>query len=37
MLKYDVTSIKYGYGSSAVKGIPVAGWLNYGLPTQTSK
>ena len=32
MLGYDVMSIKYGYGSSPVQGVPVAGWLNYGLP-----
>jgi rhodanese-related sulfurtransferase len=37
MLKYDVTAIKYGYGVSAIKGVPIAGWLNYGLPTETSK
>jgi len=33
MLGYNVTSIKYGYGLSPVQGVPVAGWLDYGLPT----
>jgi len=33
LLKYDVHSIKYGYGISPIKGVPVAGWLDYGLPT----
>jgi rhodanese-related sulfurtransferase len=37
LLGYDVTSIKFGYGLSPVKGIPVAGWLDYGLPTVSSK
>jgi hypothetical protein len=32
MLGYDVSSIKYGYGLSPVQGVPVAGWLDYGLP-----
>ena len=32
MLGYNVTSIKYGYGLSPVQGVPVAGWLDYGLP-----
>jgi rhodanese-related sulfurtransferase len=32
LLGFKVVSIKYGYGISPVKGIPVAGWLNYGLP-----
>ena len=26
-----------GYGLSPVKGVPVAGWLDYGLPTESSK
>ena len=30
-------SIKYGYGLSPIKGVPVAGWLDYGLPTVSSK
>jgi rhodanese-related sulfurtransferase len=34
MLGYDVTSIKFGYGLSPVPGVPVAGWLDYGLPVQ---
>lgn len=29
---YKVISIKFGYGISPVKYIPVAGWLDYGLP-----
>ena len=33
LLGYEVISIKYGYGSSPVKEVPVAGWLDYGLPT----
>lgn len=36
LLGYDVVSIKFGYGISPVKGIPVAGWLNYDLPTISS-
>jgi rhodanese-related sulfurtransferase len=32
LLGYNVTSIKFGYGLSPVKGIPVAGWLDYSLP-----
>jgi rhodanese-related sulfurtransferase len=32
LLGYNVISIKYGYGLSPIKGIPVAGWLDYGLP-----
>jgi rhodanese-related sulfurtransferase len=34
LLKYKVISIKYGYGLSPVMGVPVAGWLDYGLPTK---
>jgi len=37
MLGYNVISIKYGYGLSPVKGVPVAGWTDYGFPTVTSK
>ena len=37
MLGYNVISIKYGYGLSPVQGVPVAGWLVYGLPTVGSK
>jgi rhodanese-related sulfurtransferase len=33
LLGYNVTAIKYGYGLSPVKGVPVAGWLDYGFPT----
>jgi rhodanese-related sulfurtransferase len=33
LLGYNVTAIKYGYGISPVKGVPVAGWLDYGFPT----
>jgi len=32
ILGYNVISIKYGYGLSPVQGVPVAGWLDYGLP-----
>ena len=37
LLGYNVVSIKYGYGISPVKGVPVAGWVDYGLPVQKSK
>ena len=37
MLGYNVTSIKYGYGLSPIQGVPVAGWLDYGLPTESRK
>ena len=37
LLNYNVISIKFGYGLSPVKGVPVAGWLDYGLPTVSSK
>lgn len=37
LLGYNVTSIKFGYGLSPVKGVPVAGWLDYGLPIEKSK
>ena len=33
LLGYNVVSIKFGYGLSPVKGVPVAGWLDYGFPT----
>ena len=36
ILGYNVKSIKFGYGLSPVKGVPVAGWLDYGLPTESS-
>lgn len=32
LLGYNVISIKYGYGISPIKYIPVAGWMDYGLP-----
>jgi rhodanese-related sulfurtransferase len=32
LMGYDVVSIKFGYGLSPVKGVPVAGWFNYGFP-----
>jgi hypothetical protein len=32
LLGYNVVSIKYGYGISPVKYVPVAGWIDYGLP-----
>ena len=37
MLGYNVISIKYGYGLSPIKSIPIAGWLDYKLPTISSK
>lgn len=37
LLGYNVVSIKYGYGLSPIQGVPVAGWLDYRLPTETSK
>jgi rhodanese-related sulfurtransferase len=37
LLGYNVVSIKFGYGLSPVQGVPVAGWVDYGLPTVTSK
>ena len=37
MLGYNVMSIKYGYGLSPIKDVPVAGWLDYGLPIERSK
>jgi rhodanese-related sulfurtransferase len=37
LLGYNVVSIKFGYGTSPAKYIPVAGWINYGLPTVSTK
>ncbi len=37
ILGYHVMSIKYGYGLSPTRGIPVAGWLDYGLPIEKGK
>ena len=37
LLGYNVVSIKYGYGLSPVKGVPGAGWLDYGLPVENTK
>jgi rhodanese-related sulfurtransferase len=34
LLGYHVTSIKFGYGRSPIKGVPVAGWLDYGFPVE---
>ena len=36
LLGYNVMSIKYGYGRSPVQFVPVAGWLDYGLPVVAS-
>ncbi len=36
ILGYKVIAIKYGYGLSPVQGVPVAGWIDYGLPTVKS-
>ena len=30
LLGYDVISLKFGMGKSPVKGVPVAGWLDFG-------
>ena len=30
LLGYDVASLKYGMGISPVKGVPVAGWIDFG-------
>lgn len=37
LLGYNVMSIKYGYGRSPVQFVPVAGWLDYGLPVVSPK
>ncbi len=37
LLGYKVTSIKFGYGISPAFEVPVAGWLDYGYPTISSK
>ena len=37
ILGYNVISIKFGYGLSPVKGVPVAGWLDYQLPISKDK
>ena len=34
-LGYDVKVLKFGMGMSPVKGIPVAGWTNYGYETES--
>lgn len=33
----NVMSIKYGYGLSPMKGVPVAGWLDYGFPIERTR
>ncbi len=33
LLGYNAVAIKFGYGLSPVKGVPVAGWLDFGFPT----
>ena len=33
LLGYDAITLKFGMGISPVKGIPVAGWTNYGYET----
>jgi len=30
MLGYDATSVKFGMGVTPVKGVPMAGWVDYG-------
>lgn len=37
LLGYNAIAIKYGYGISPIQGVPVAGWLDYGLPTEGRK
>ena len=37
ILGYNVVASKYGYGISQIKGIPLAGWLDYGLPVESCK
>lgn len=32
LLGYNVVSIKFGYGISPTREVPVAGWVDYGLP-----
>ncbi len=32
LLGYNVVSIKFGYGISPIKNIPIAGWLQYNYP-----
>lgn len=32
LLGYNVVSIKFGYGISPTRELPVAGWVDYGLP-----
>lgn len=36
ILGIDVTSIKFGYGISPIKNIPIAGWLQYHYPVVCS-
>ena len=35
LLGYEVLSLKFGLGISPVKGIPIAGWVNYGYELET--
>ena len=35
LLGYDVGALKFGMGKSPVKGVPVAGWLDYGFDTES--
>jgi rhodanese-related sulfurtransferase len=37
ILGYNVVSIKFGYGISPKKNVPIAGWLDYGLPVYIPK
>lgn len=36
LLGYDVVSLKFGMGESPVKGVPVAGWKDFGYETVTA-
>ena len=35
LLGFNAIAIKFGYGISPIKGVPVAGWLDYGYPVIT--
>lgn len=37
LLGYDVTSIKFGYGITPVRDVPVAGWMNLLYPVVKTK
>jgi rhodanese-related sulfurtransferase len=37
LLEYKAKVLKFGMGISPVEGVPVAGWLNHGYPTEKGK